>query len=138
GILIVLEPPSLLCNLFFVYHLITDRNLRTAIHHHVILALLIVSLLTNFIEIPHILHYLRLGIVTSQTTLSCLIWQWCDYLFYGQANILMLWASFERHLLVFHNHLINTSRSRFFTHYLPLLLIVIYLTLFYTIVIFFY
>jgi hypothetical protein len=138
GVLLVLEPPSLLCNLFFVYHLITDRNLRTAVHHHVILALLIVSLLTNLIEIPRILHYLRNGIVTPQTTISCLIWQWCDYLLYGLANVLMLWASFERHLLVFHNHLVSSSRGRFFSHYLPLFLIVIYLTVFYIVVIFAY
>jgi hypothetical protein len=138
GILLVLEPPSILCNFFFVYHLITDRNLRTAVHHHVILALLIVSLLTNLIEIPRILHYLRINIVTPQTNVNCLIWQWCDYLFYGEANVLMLWASFERHLLVFHCHLINSARGRLFTHYLPLFSIVIYLILFYTAVIFRY
>jgi hypothetical protein len=136
GVFLVLEPPSLICNCFFVYYLITDRNLRTAVHQHVILALLIVSLLTNLIEIPRILHYLRIGIVTPQTTMSCLIWQWCDYLLYGQANVLMLWASFERHLLVFHSHLVGNARARFFTHYLPLFVIIIYLTLFYIVVIF--
>ncbi|UJR08446.1 hypothetical protein I4U23_012716 [Adineta vaga] len=93
------------------------------IHHHAILALLIVSLLTNLIEIPRILHYLRLGVVGAQTIASCLIWQWCDYLLYGQANLLMLWTSFERHILVFHSHLINTSKRRFLIHYLPLFLI---------------
>ncbi|CAF3784076.1 unnamed protein product [Adineta steineri] len=138
GILLILEPPSLLCNFIFVFYLIIDHNLRVAIHHHVILALLIVSLLTNLIEIPRILHYLRIGIVTPQTTMSCLMWQWCDYLLYGQANVLMLWASFERHILVFHSRFVSTTRGRLFIHYLPLFLIIIYLILFYTIVILIY
>ncbi len=48
----------------------------------------------------------------------------------------MLWASFERHLLVFHNHLVSNARGRLLTHYLPMFLIIIYLTVFYTLVIF--
>ncbi len=64
GVILVLELPSLICNILFVYYLITDRNLRLAIYHHVILALLIISLLTNLIKIPRSLHYLRIGIVT--------------------------------------------------------------------------
>ncbi|CAF1338538.1 unnamed protein product [Adineta ricciae] len=138
SVFLVLEPPSVLCNSLFVFYLIKDRNLRLAIHHHAILALLIVSLLTNLIEIPRILHYLRTGSVGTHSSISCLLWQWLDYLFYGQANLLMLWASFERHILVFHGYLVSTSRGRLLIHYLPLLFIVFYLIFFYIIVIFFH
>lgn len=136
SVFVVLEPFSLCCNCLFVFYLISDRHLRWIIHHHVILTLLIVSLLTNLVEIPRILHFLRKGSVSPPTSFNCLIWQWCDYLLYGLANCLMLWASIERHLLVFHGHLMSTARGRFLFHYAPLLLIIVYVSVFYIVVIF--
>lgn len=136
SVLLVLEPPALLCNGFLVFYLLTDRNLRTTLHHHVILLLLLVTLVTNLVEIPRILTFLRLGVATPQTTISCLFWQWADYLLYGQGNVLMMWASFERHLFVFHNHLFGNARRRFLYHYLPLVSINVYLILFYIVAVF--
>ena len=138
AVLLVLEPPALVCNSFLVYSLLSNGHLRTALQHHVILALLLVTLLSNLIEIPRVLHYLLVGVVRPESAVGCLIWQWCDYLLFALANMLMLWASFERHLLVFHSHLFSNQRTRFFLHYFPLAFIVLYLLLFYTILIFAY
>ncbi|CAF2946092.1 unnamed protein product [Rotaria sp. Silwood2] len=49
----------------------------------------------------------------------------------------MVWATIERHILVFHNHWINTQTKRFLIHYLPLIIVTLYCFGFYTIVIFF-
>ena len=136
--LLILEPPSLLCNGFLVFYLINDKHLRTTLHHHVILLLLLVTLATNLVEIPRILHYLRLGVTTPESTIGCLFWQFCDYTLFGQTNVLMMWASFERHLFVFHSHLYGNSRRRFLYHYLPLVVINVYLILFYLVVVFMY
>ena len=137
-VFIILEPVAVVCNIFLVYSLIVDKHLRAALHHHVILLLLLVTLVTNLVEIPRVLHFLYFGIVTSRSTASCLAWQWLDFLVYGLANTLMMWASFERHILVFHNNLLRTRRSRFFIHYLPLMSIVIYMITWYTSLVFFY
>ena len=58
-------------------------------------------------------------------------------MFYGHYNVLLLWTSIERYLFIFHGNIFNTSKRRFYFHYFPLILIIIYLTIFYTIVIFF-
>ena len=60
GLFVALEPPALICNSILVYYLITDRTLRKTFHYHAILALLIVCLLTNLIEVPRIIRYLHI------------------------------------------------------------------------------
>jgi hypothetical protein len=105
GLFVALKPPALICNFILVYYLIADRTLCHTIHYHAILALLIVTLVTNLIELPRITNYLRIGIVFPQTNINCLIWQWFDYSLYGIVNIYMFWISFERYLLIFHGRL---------------------------------
>lgn len=138
SVFLILEPPSLICNVLLVYYLSTDKQLRQTLHYHIIFLLLLVGLCTNLIEVPRVLHFLRLGFVTPATKLSCLVWQWFDYLLFAESNWLMMWASFERHILVFHNQMFNTRKRRLLNHYFPMIFILIYLNLFYTIVIFFY
>ncbi len=136
GLFIALEPPALICNIILLYYLIADQTLRRSLHHHAILALLIVSLLTNLMDVPRMLQFLNFGIVIPQINVNCLIWQFCDYMFYGHSNVFLLWASIERYILVFHGNILNTAKRRLYIHYLPFLAIIVYLTLFYTIVIF--
>jgi hypothetical protein len=138
GLFVALEPPALICNSILVYYLIADRTLRHTLHYHAILALLIVSLLTNLIELPRIIRYLHIGIVMPQTDINCLIWQFCDYLLFSTLNVLLLWASIERHLLIFHANLYATAKHRLYYHYSPFIVIIVYLILFYIMVIFVY
>ncbi|UJR17109.1 hypothetical protein I4U23_004005 [Adineta vaga] len=138
GLFVILEPPALICNFILVYSLLTNRILRQTLHYHGILVLLLLTLLTNLIELPRIIHYLHVGLVIPQTNINCLIWQWCDYLLFSTINMIMLWISIERHLLIFHINLYNTVKYRFIFHYLPYISIIVYLILFYTIAIFIY
>jgi hypothetical protein len=138
GLFIALEPPALICNCVLVYYLIMDRTLRQILHYHAFLILLIVSLVTNLIEVPRIIHYLWIGMVIPQTDLNCRIWIWCDWTLNACLNDLMLWASLERHLLIFHVHLFTTATKRLFFHYLPPIVAIVYLMLFYAGAIFFY
>jgi hypothetical protein len=138
SLFVALEPPALICNFILIYYLIVDRTLRYTIHYHAILALLIVTLLTNLIELPRITHYLHIGIVTPQMNINCLIWQWCDYSLFSAVNIYMFWISVERYLLIFHRGLYTTAKRRLFFHYLPLIIIIVYILLFYAVAIFIY
>jgi hypothetical protein len=138
NVFVALESPSLISNCVLIYYLITDRTLRQTLQYHSILALLITTLLTNLVEVPRIIRYLHIGIVIPQTNINCLIWQWCDYLLFSTINVLMLYTSIERYLLIFHSRLYTTAKHRLFFHYLPLIIIIVYLIIFYSIAIFIY
>jgi hypothetical protein len=51
---------------------------------------------------------------------------------------LMFWASFERHILVFHSNLIATKYRRLFIHYIPLVFCAFYTPMIYVYLVFFY
>ena len=62
----------------------------------------------------------------------CLLWWMFEYGFYGAISIFLAWGSIERHILVFHQRqLLRTARQRFLVHYLPLIILSIYVTGFY-------
>jgi hypothetical protein len=138
GLFVALEPPALISNCILVYYLIVDRILRKTLQYHAILALLIVTLLTNLVEVPRITNYLRIGTVIPQTNINCLIWQWCDYSLCTSVNIYMFSISVERYLLVFHGGFYTTAKHRLLFHYLPLITIIIYILFFYAVAIFIY
>jgi hypothetical protein len=46
-------------------------------------------------------------------------------------SILMAWASIERHILIFYPNLVATKAKRFFFHYLPLAIGILWPTIFY-------
>ena len=138
AIFIGLEPVAIICNSILVYYLIADRTLRRTLHYHAILALLIVSLLTNVIEVPRIIHYLYVGVVIPQTGINCLIWQWFDYTLFSTINVLMFLISIERYLFVFRVNFYLTANHRLFFHYIPLMTIIVYLIFFYIVAIFIY
>jgi hypothetical protein len=138
ALFVSLEPSVLICNFVLIYYLIADRTLRQTLQYHAVLALLIATLLTNLVEVPRIIRYLQIGIVVPQTNINCLIWQWCDFLLFGTVNVLMLWTSIERSLLIFHGNLYATAKHRLFFHYLPPIGIIIYMIMFYIVAIFIY
>ena len=135
---VALQPPALILNSILIVYLLFNRTLRQTLQYHAVLVLLIVTFLTNSIEVPRIIHYLHLGIVLPQTSLNCLIWQCCDYLLFSTVNVLMCWTSIERYLLIFHRNLFATARGRLLYHYMPFVVIIVYLTLFYIAAIFIY
>ncbi len=50
--------------------------------------------------------------------------------------MLMAWASFERHILIFHSHLFNQKWKKICFHYMPPFIFMIYMIIFYIYVIF--
>lgn len=139
--LLVFQIPSLACTIFLLYHLLTNRQLRKALHNHVVIILLFLTLCIEIFDNPFYIDAYRVdGHRNSfQITIHiCLMWWFLDYGFYGAITVFLAWGSIERHILVFyHRQAFRTSRQRFFIHYLPLILISIYLSGFYIFVIFF-
>lgn len=126
--------PSLACTIFLIYQLLWRRKSRRAMHNHVILILLILVLGIEIFDNPLYIDAYRFGGHANSfpmTVSICLMWWMFDYGFYGAITVFLAWGSIERHLLVFHHHLLRSRRQKWFFHYLPLLVISIYLIGFY-------
>ncbi|CAF4707926.1 unnamed protein product [Rotaria sp. Silwood1] len=129
--------PSIVCSVFLLYNLLFDQNLRNALNNHVVIVLLIVGLSSLFLDIPNYLIFIWLGYVWPQLASTCYLWCFVNLACFTLFGFLMVWATIERHILVFHTNWINTQTKRFLIHYLPITIIILYCFSFYTIVIFF-
>ncbi|CAF0767032.1 unnamed protein product [Adineta ricciae] len=114
--------PSILCDIFvFVYFFRHWRKeIINAPHYHVTLCLLIVSFIQKTTDIIFHLYYLRWGIVISPTYSFCVTWNWLNYSLYCVNLDLVTWCCIERHLFVFHSHLMKKKLALIVFHYLPL------------------
>ena len=131
---LVLEIPSLFCTIFLLIYLIFDRRLRQQIHNHVVIILLFLCLIILVVDNSLYLDGWRIGRGNSFPSSSrvCLLWWFVDYGFYGAISFFLLWASFERHLLVFHRRrFLGNPRKIVYMHYLPITIIAVYLIGFY-------
>lgn len=138
-LLIIFEIPSLACSLILLYYLIIDRNLRQALHNHVIVVLLIIGLFSQLIDIPFYLNYLRIGYVWPKITVSCILWWFAATGISNITNLVMAaWASIERHILVFYDRWLITKKNRFWIHYFPLLILILYGFIYYIIILLIY
>ncbi|CAF4342881.1 unnamed protein product [Rotaria sp. Silwood2] len=137
---LVFEIPSLFFNLYLLYYLIFNRRLRSQLQNHVVMVLLSVCLVILVVDNSFYLDGLRVNHGNSFPFSKgvCLLWWFIDYGFYGAIPVFLMWASFERHILVFYRRrFLNTTRKIFFIHYCPLIIISIYLIGFYVGVILF-
>ena len=125
-LLLLFDIPSLACSLALLFHLFTNATARRALNNHVIMALLVVGLFSQLIDIPFYLSFLRLGYVWPSVPVSCLLWWFSATGISNLTNLLMAWASIERHILVFHNQWLRTRKVRFLAHYLPLATVLFY------------
>jgi hypothetical protein len=131
SLIFIVNIPSTLCSFLLLYHLFTKRSLRTALHNHMIIVLLLAILIVQLIDMPLYLKYLYLGFVSPQTTAMCIIWWYIDIGFYDTIVILLAWASFERHILIFHYKLISTRKKLWLFHYFPMIFFLVYPLSFY-------
>ncbi|CAF4104787.1 unnamed protein product [Adineta steineri] len=135
--LIILNTLSILCTGFVLYHLLFDRILRQAMNNHVIIILLIINFLIETIDMPFILRFYRFPTTWYITVSLSQFWSFIDYGFYSAQLILFAWAAIERHILIFHDRWVSTKRKRFFFHYFPIAIIIIYCFMYYLVVIVF-
>jgi len=136
-LLLIFDIPSIICSLFVLYHLLINQTSRYALHNHTVILLLTIALLFQLTDIPWYLDFIRKGSVSPPIPARCLIWWLVDLGFYNTASLILAWTSIERHILVFHGRWISNRKKRFFVHYLPLVLLISYSTIYYTTVIFF-
>jgi hypothetical protein len=136
--LLIFGIPSLICSLFIFYQHLSDPIRRQALHNHSILIIIVANILLILTDFSWTLDGIRRpGHVLSATPAFCMIWWFLDFNLYNTQTIILAWASIERHILIFHSHMILTKKKKFYYHYLPPILLIIYLTGFYIGAVFF-
>lgn len=137
-LLLIFTISSLICSLFIIYRYLSNRTIRNGLHNHCILLIIIVNVLLIVTDVSWMLDNLRrAGRVLSPTPIFCLIWWLFDDCLYNIQTLVLAWASIERHILIFHSKYIITSRQKLFYHYLPPIILIIYLFTFHMGVLFF-
>jgi len=127
----LVDIPSSICSIFVLYHVLANRALRRALNNHVIIALLVAVMTSQFMNIPIYLVFIRLNYIWSQTQAMCFFWRYVDVGVCNTCGILVAWASIERHILVFHDKWVSTRRKRIIVHYMSLVVILGYSLSFY-------
>ena len=131
-LLLGLGVPSLICSLLILYQYFFEQTRRRALHNHMILLIITTNILLMITDLAWMLDSFRhSGRVFSPTPAFCMTWWFLDYSLYTTQTVILAWASIERHLLIFHSHLMSTRRKRFLYHYLPPTLLILYVMLFY-------
>ncbi|CAF3429444.1 unnamed protein product [Rotaria socialis] len=120
------------------YFLSSPKDLKKTLSFHAIFIILLVNFIQLSYDLSEALQYLQAGIVKPSTYANCIIWTFIDSITYYTSLILMTWAAFERHLLIFYPNLFNTQRRRICFHYLPMVIICLYTLSYYFAVDFLY
>jgi hypothetical protein len=133
---LVFDILALVCSSFVLYHLLSQRRSREALRNHATILMLLFAFIYQSVDIPLHLSFLHTGLVHPATRPLCLIWWYIDWCFYFVIVMLLAFISFERHILIFHSHLLATQRKRWIFHYIPLITSTSFIILFYVIAIF--
>lgn len=137
-ILLTISLISLICSFIVIYRYLSIPSKRAALHNHSILLLIILNVIFIFTDVAWMLDAFRhSGTVSFHTPAFCLIWWFFDFALYSIQTNILAWASIERHILIFHSRYVNTRKQRLLYHYLPPLVLIIYLILFHLGVFFF-
>lgn len=133
---IIADAFSIVCTLFVLYYLLFEKTLRHALNNHIIIILLFMSLIYELTTIPWLIHHIQYGSPWIQNSIFYLFTFFFDYGIYATQIALFAWATVERHILIFHDQWISTQKKRFFINYLPILIIIIYCFIYYSLVAF--
>ena len=138
GLYIFILPCSLVCTLFLIYHSLANKVHRQALHNHPLIFLLVSGLLFETIDLPLQMDYLNLGYVRFQSSRLCLIWMFVEFWCHAANSLLLTWTSFERHILIFHHQCLSKHKyNKLVFHYLPLIILLVYLSIYYLVIIVF-
>ncbi|CAF3755068.1 unnamed protein product [Adineta steineri] len=138
SILLFLIICSIPCFIFVFYQILSTRTLYRALNSHVLILLLISNSIQTVTDIPLRLSYYYTGKILPFTVSYCYFYYFIDLYLFTTCFLLLAWASFERHILIFHSQIFNRFRTRLIGHYIPLSFCIIYPLLYYIIFIFFY
>ena len=136
-LLLLFNIPSAICSLCLITHIISNRTQRYACQNHIILLILIFGLPIQLVDINFYLVFYHNGSFEPFKPIVCSIWWLIDNGFFNGSLILMAWLAIERHILIFHDRWHANRRRRLLFHYVPMLVLAVYILLFYIYGVFF-
>ena len=129
-LLLLMCIPSIIRSvLVFIYFY--QKRTRLSLHLHLSLILVSISFVQITTDLSIAMIFYGTGQVPIQTASFCLWWNWWDYSISGTMNFVTAWGSIERHFIVFKGLIFSTTRRRFLFHYLPMIIVSIYPSIFY-------
>ncbi|CAF2556814.1 unnamed protein product [Rotaria sp. Silwood2] len=126
NILLAVHVPSFICYVVVIVYIFTHKTLRSAPNNYTLLFLLILQFFGNAIDIPLLLNFFKQGRVLFENAVFCYIWIFLDHSIWSICTMLVAWASFERHILIFHDRLLRKKWKNICLHYAPPFIIIIY------------
>ena len=138
SILLAVTIISIPCFALVLSHALTNRTVYKALNNHVIILLLFVNALQTLTDVPMRLAYYWTGVLWPTTVGYCVFYNFADLYLFTTSFLLLTWASFERHILIFRAQLFNTPLRRLLGHYIPLALCCVYPLLYYLVFFFLY
>ncbi|CAF0722365.1 unnamed protein product [Adineta ricciae] len=128
--LTIVQIPSFFCAIQ-ILRFGQRNNPLTRLPNHLLVCLLIVSLYAIAIDLPFTQAFLWLGFVPIQTSSMCTFYNISFSTMSGLNRALMAFMSLERHFLVFRPQLYHTFRSRVLYHYIPLIITILAVVLYF-------
>ncbi|CAF1183615.1 unnamed protein product [Adineta ricciae] len=116
---------------FILFHLLFNRNLRETLSNHIIIVLLLLVLAMECIYFPLAVHYYRLGGNWHVPRPFSQLWTYSLFGLFPTQTVVFAWCTIERHILIFHNHLLATKANRILVHYVPLVVVPVYCLTYY-------
>lgn len=131
--LFILNIPS--CIFYLVYSF-THAEHRKALHNHNTIVFIMINLFYHCTNGLFYMYYFHNFHGMSSTREFRLTWGYIDWAFMMIQFIYYAWISIERHILIFHDHLVATKRRRFLFHYLPSVMTLLYCLFYYSLTLF--
>jgi hypothetical protein len=135
-LLLIFEIPSIICYIFVIAYILTSKTLRSAPNNYVMLIVLFISFIIVTLDIPLEIDYHRRHKTPIDSPIFCMILWFIDISCFNTCQLLIAWASFERHILIFHDYSLNQKWKKICFHYMPPVILIIYMMIFYIYVIF--
>jgi hypothetical protein len=128
---LLLQIPSIILCLFVVAFFIINRTVLRNLQHKALLFLIIINFIQLTFDLPLVIHFFRLGVVSPATSTYCKWWVYLGSTLDAANEFLMTTISVQRHTLVFQPNILHIRVKRYLLYYLPLLLSVLYPIVFY-------
>lgn len=111
---------------------------RKILRDHGFFLLTILSFLYITLDLPFTINSYRLGYDQPRSPFFCRYWYWIDYSIIISSTFLTMIISLQRHMLIFNVGYFNRTFCRYFLHYIPLIFCLLYPTILYLILLYFY
>ena len=125
-ILLVLQVFSICIYLLIFVYFIKHRGLFRIHLNQALSTLLIANFIQVLFDLPMVINFYRLGYISPATAGYCTWWTFFEYTMTGLSEFLMATICVQRHVLIFHTHLLHHRVKCVLVHHLPLVVSIAY------------